>query len=48
MATKETIKAIKAVSREIHKGMKRTQVVGTPKGAKGFRRHPKHRGKGWE
>lgn len=44
MDRKDTIKAIKRAAREIHKGMKRGGPQGTPKGKRGYSRHPKHKG----
>jgi len=46
MDTKETLKAIKRASREIHKGMKRGGRHGSPKGKRGYTRKVKHKGRG--
>lgn len=39
------LKLIKKASRTIHKGMKRGGRHGTKKGAKGYKRHSKHKSK---
>ncbi len=44
MVSKDTIKALKAASREIHKGMPRGGRQGTKKGKRGYTRKLKHKG----
>ena len=42
------IKAIRKISREIHKGMKRGGPQGPKKGKRGYQRKTKHKGqRGW-
>jgi hypothetical protein len=48
MATESTIKGIKKAARELFKLMPKGGRQGSKKGAKGFERHPKHKGKGWQ
>lgn len=45
MTSKDTIKALKAASREIHKEMPRGGRQGTKKGKRGYTRKPKHSNK---
>ena len=42
MTTEETIKALKRAARRIHADMPRGGRLGSKKGKRGFKRHPKH------
>ncbi len=43
--TRDMVKALRRASRELHKGMPRGGRHGSPKGAKGYTRKQKHRGR---